>query len=144
LSTFSEQLRGQITARARNRCEYCLLPTRGQVGRFPIDHVIPRTLGGPTEWDNLDLDYPYCNGRKWAHAEGTDPETGQPAPLFNPRLQRWSDHFQWSLPNPFVLEGKTAIGRATISRLEVNHPDMVIVRRMLAELGFRLESPGEA
>jgi hypothetical protein len=43
-----------------------------------------------------------------------------------------------------VLEGKTAIGRATIFRLQMNHPDMVIVRRMLAELGFHLEPHGEA
>jgi hypothetical protein len=43
-----------------------------------------------------------------------------------------------------VLEGKTPTGRATISRLQMNHPDMVIVRRLLAELGFRLEPPDQA
>jgi hypothetical protein len=143
LSTFSEVLRGQITARARDRCEYCLLPTRGQVGRFPIDHVIPGTQGGPTEYDNLALACPHCNGRKWAHTEGTDSETGQPTPLFNPRRQQWSEHFQWSGANRFVLEGKTSTGRATIARLQMNHPDLVIVRRMLAELGVWLESTKE-
>jgi hypothetical protein len=44
MSTVSEGLRRQVTARAGNCCEYCHLPTAGQVGRFPIDHVIPQGL----------------------------------------------------------------------------------------------------
>ncbi len=142
MSVVSERVRRQIVARAENRCEYCHLPTEGQIGRFPVDHVIPRTHGGLTALGNLALACPHCNGHKWGHLEGIDPTSGNPALLFNPRTQYWSGHFQWSVQNPLELEGKTPVGRATIARLQMNHPEMVVVRRMLAELGILLV-PGQ-
>src|SRR5205823_1262876 len=96
MSTVSESLRQQITERAGNCCEYCHLPTTGQVGRFPIDHVMPRSLGGATDLANLALACPHCNAHKWAHATALDAVTNDEVPLFNPRTQLWSDHFQWS------------------------------------------------
>ena len=35
-----------------------------------------------------------------------------------------------------MLVGKTAIGRTTIYVLDINHPDRVEVRRLLAEAGL--------
>jgi hypothetical protein len=61
--------------------------------------------------------------------------------LFNPRTQVWSDHFEWSGQSPVVLEGKTATGRATIAALQMNHPDLLVVRTLLRRLGISLE-PG--
>src|SRR5262249_19268089 len=78
-------LRRQVTERAGNCCEYCHLPAVGQVGRFPVDHVIPRSSGGPTDLANLALACPACNGHKWAHMTAFDPVTGETVPLFNPR-----------------------------------------------------------
>jgi hypothetical protein len=46
------------------------------------------------------------------------------------------EHFRWSEPDPSLAEGITACGRATINRLQLNHPDMVAIRRALAALGL--------
>jgi hypothetical protein len=135
LSAISERLRAQVVARAGNRCEYCHLPTTGQVGRFPVDHVTPRTDGGATELANLALACPACNGHKWAHVQARDSVSDQQVPLFNPPTQRWDDHFHWSTANPFELEGRTPIGRATIVRLQMNDPNMLAIRRLLEQLG---------
>jgi hypothetical protein len=138
LSVVSETLRAQVVARAGSCCEYCHLPTEGQVERFPIDHVLPRTRGGLTELLNLALACPHCNGHKWSHIDAVDPASGEPLPLFNPRTQVWSDHFAWSADDPAVVEGKTGTGRATMAHLHMNHPDLVHVRRLLARLGIPL------
>jgi hypothetical protein len=90
---------------------------------------------------NLALACPHCNARKWAFTKMTDPKTGEAAPLFNPRTQMWSDHFRWSKKRQFYIEGKTACGRATVARLQMNHLDMVTIRRLLAELGIPLGVP---
>jgi hypothetical protein len=127
-------MRAAVVARAGQRCKYCHLPTQGQVGTFPIDHVTPRSLAGPTTLDNLALACPVCNGHKWKHNTGDDPETGAVVPLFNPRTDVWSQHFEWSREQRGVLLGKTPCGRATVARLQMNQTVLVVTRRLLAEL----------
>jgi HNH endonuclease len=136
MTFISETVRAAVVARAEERCEYCHLPTRGQVATFPVDHVTPRSSGGATSLDNLALACPHCNGSKWKHVDGVDPLSGLSARLFNPRTEAWADHFNWSREQHGVIEGKTAIGRATIARLQMNHPDVLAVRQLLAELGL--------
>jgi hypothetical protein len=51
-------MRAAVVARAGQRCEYCHLPTRGQVATFPVDHLIARNEGGLTALDNLALEVP--------------------------------------------------------------------------------------
>jgi hypothetical protein len=115
-----------------------ILPSahQGAGGAFSIDHVIPRTLGGKTDLANLALSCPHCNAHKWAHATGIDPETDQAVALYHPRDQVWSDHFQWSAVNRVELQGKTPCGRATVARLQMNHPDVLVVRGLLLDLGI--------
>lgn len=136
MSTVSDQFRDAVVRRAGNRCEYCQLPAQLQISGFEIDHILPRSRGGQTDLSNVALACPHCNARKWAHIDGEDPESGQRVALFNPRTQRWEDHFQWSDQHPFTPMGISAHGRATMARLQMNHPDLVSIRRLLAELGF--------
>src|SRR5205085_6679204 len=111
-------------------------PQQGQVGRFPIDHIIPRSQGGLTDLANLALACPHCNARKWAHTTGPESAAGAPVALFNPRTAIWEQHFAWDRDRPCQLNGKTPCGQATVSRLQMNHPDVVTVRSLLAELGL--------
>jgi len=97
---------------------------------------MPRVLGGPTSYENLALACPHCNAYKWAHTNGIDPSSGDIAPLFNPRTHLWDEHFRWAEDDPDVLVGITSIGRATVSRLQINEVGMVTVRRLLRELGI--------
>jgi hypothetical protein len=94
VSLASESLRSTVIQRAGERCEYCLLTSRFQVGGFELDHIHPVTRGGPTNLDNLAFACPVCNGRKLHHIDGPDATTGEVVPLFNPRTQSWHDHFQ--------------------------------------------------
>jgi 5-methylcytosine-specific restriction endonuclease McrA len=97
VSAFSEVRRAQVNERAGFRCEYCHLPTRGQVATFPIDHITPRAAGGTNELDNLALTCPHCNAHKWTASDAPDPVTGARVPLFNPRADAWAAHFAWSV-----------------------------------------------
>lgn len=136
MSAFSDVLRARVNARAGDRCEYCHLPTRGQVATFPIDHVIPRSQGGANDDTNLALGCPHCNAHKWTAAAGPDPDTGRVVLFFHPRIDTWADHFAWSVADPGILFGRTPIGRATVLGLRINDPDMVQLRKLLAELGL--------
>ena len=105
-----------------------------------MDHIEPRSSGGATVLENLALACPSCNGHKWAHATGTDDASASEVELFNPRRQKWSDHFRWSAKDPLAIEGITPTGRATVSRLQMNAANMLVVRRLLKQLGFTLGS----
>lgn len=94
MSDIPAALRDEVVLRAGSRCEYCGLSQAGQDATFHIDHVIPRAAGGPTEAGNLALACVSCSLRKWARQSAADPETGEDAPLFSPRAQRWVDHFR--------------------------------------------------
>jgi hypothetical protein len=131
-----DPLRDAVIRRAGNRCEYCQLPAQFQVGGFEVDHILPRSRRGQTDMANVALACPHCNARKWAHIDGEDPASGQRVALFNPRTQRWEEHFQWSAQHPFEMVGISAYGRATVVRLQMNHPDLVSIRRLLAGLGL--------
>lgn len=87
MSAFSPSMRAKVVERAGHRCEYCRLPTRGQVATFPIDHVVPKSTGGTNDDRNLALWCPHCNAQKWKTADAVDPITQTTAPYFNPPEQ---------------------------------------------------------
>ena len=97
-----------------------------QGATFHIEHVNPRSKGGLTQFDNLAWACPSCNLAKAGRVEGLDTETGVPAPLFNPRLDNWRDHFQW---DRYEITARTAVGRVTLLLLDLNRPRRVLIRR---------------
>lgn len=54
--------RRNLFARDRNRCQYCgaFFPTN----ELSIDHVMPRSQGGPDTWENLVCSCIRCNAKK--------------------------------------------------------------------------------
>jgi hypothetical protein len=111
-----------------------------QGATFHVEHIVPRARGGKSQSDNLAWACPGCNLRKSDRMEAPDPQTGQLVRLFNPRCDRWSDHFQW---DGYLVVPLTSIGRATVSALDFNHPRRVRIRQ--AEEWFDLFPPeGEA
>ena len=87
--------------------------------RFTIDHLVPQSLGGTDEPDNLALACTRCNQRRYNFTTGIDPVTQQEISLFNPRNQKWADHFIWTADGLKIL-GITPTGRATCYRLDLN------------------------
>lgn len=54
--------RRNIYARDHSTCQYC--GKKFSTQELSLDHVIPRSLGGKTTWDNLVCACVYCNARK--------------------------------------------------------------------------------
>jgi hypothetical protein len=129
----------QVIARAGNRCEYCLMHQSLQGATFHIERIVPQSAGGPDTVDNLALACPSCNLGKSDRVRVPDPDTGQETPLFNPRVDRWGDHFAWD--EDWRVVGLTPTGRATIAALNLNHPRRIRIRE--AEEWFDLFPPAE-
>ena len=103
--------------------------------KMEVDHIIPKAQGGSDEEDNLWLGCRLCNNFKAAQTQGLDSETGQRVRLFDPRRQRWSEHFAWSEDGTRVL-GKTPCGRATVVGLQLNNLIAVMVRKEWVSAGW--------
>jgi hypothetical protein len=88
------RLRRSVRDRAGERCEYCLLADED--GYFPHepDHVIAEKHGGATVFGNLAWAGFDCNRFKGSDIASLDPIDGKLVALFNPRRQRWSEHFE--------------------------------------------------
>jgi 5-methylcytosine-specific restriction endonuclease McrA len=63
--------RRNIYARDQNRCQYC--GAKFSSSELSLDHVIPRSHGGPTTWENIVCACLRCNVRKGGR---TPPEAG--------------------------------------------------------------------
>ncbi|TAG92413.1 MAG: HNH endonuclease [Oscillatoriales cyanobacterium] len=117
--SISDPIRQAVRERAKYLCEYCHSPERLSANRFTIDHVTPRSLEGSDEISNLALACRRCNERRYNFVAGIDPETQEIVPLFNPRSQKWAEHFVW-VKGGVVIHGVTPAGRATCIRLDLN------------------------
>src|SRR4026208_1778559 len=102
---FDVEVRLIVQMRARDACEYCLMPTRT---RFDIDHIVPlswwteylrgallvQPVGGdrePNHLENFAWSCSHCNGFKGNRVSG---RVGRHSlPLFHPRRDRWDEHF---------------------------------------------------
>jgi hypothetical protein len=69
----------------------------------PLDHIVPQSLGGSDELENLALACHRCNERRYNFMTGTEPQTQTEVPLFNPRQQKWSTHFIWTADGIKIL-----------------------------------------
>src|SRR5437867_4468963 len=114
----SARLRQQIIERARRYCEYCRSPMRYSVDAFSVEHIVPRSRGGKTRAENLALSCQGCNNYKYNKIDGYDPVTEKAVSLFNPRQQKWKDHFVWSADSTIIV-GITPTGRATVLELQL-------------------------
>ena len=117
--TISSSTQELVRKRAEYRCEYCRYPEFLSTSPLTIDHIDPKSLGGSDDADNLALACRRCNERHYNFTVGTDPETKEEVTLFNPRRQKWSDHFIWSEDATKII-GLTPTGRATCNRLDLN------------------------
>ncbi|MCX6048452.1 MAG: HNH endonuclease [Chloroflexi bacterium] len=124
----------QVIERARGRCEYCQSRSDYATETFAVDHIVPISRGGTNKIDNLASACSGCNGRKYNKLEAQDPADGERVPLFNPRLQKWADHFSWSADYTHMI-GLTPSGRATVEGLQLNRRGLVNMRGALYLIG---------
>jgi hypothetical protein len=118
--------------RARDSCEYCLMPT---FGLFHVDHIVPpgawppepmnratatkrsSAQAGPDHLDNFAWSCSFCNIAKAGQLGGYSGRRRYR--LFNPRRDRWSDHFTFVHTYVFIV-GVSGIGHATERALRFN------------------------
>lgn len=127
------RLRRLVYSRANDSCEYCLLPEMFSFEKHQTDHIIAEKHGGATTAENLALSCTLCNQRKGTDLSSVDPETGEIIRLYNPRLDKWNDHFK--LEGGYIVP-LTPIGRVTVRLLQFNKIDRVAERELLIEAGF--------
>jgi hypothetical protein len=101
------ELRFQVPERAARRCEYCLIHEHDAAFGHEVDHVISRQHGGLAESDNLAFACLFCNRIKGTNLASINPAGGALVRLFNPRRDRWHDHFRLEAPviQPLSPEG---------------------------------------
>lgn len=128
-------LRARVSKQAGFGCGYCLTPQKISGARLVIDHIIPEAKGGLTTEKNLWLACHACNEFKGAQTHARDPVTCRRVHLFNPRKQRWKDHFTWSEDGTRII-GLTPSGRATIIALRLNHEEIVYARQQWVGVGW--------
>lgn len=129
-----DALRERVNEWGRYRCSYCLSSEENVGTPMEVDHIIPESLGGPTEEENLCLACSMCNGYKGSNVTDIDPLTNETVQLFNPRHQRWAEHFAWTPEGDLIL-GLTPPGRATIAALKLNRPLLIKARRVWIRAG---------
>lgn len=100
-----------------------------------IDHIYPEALGGESKEENLWLACRRCNEFKGTQIDGIASETNSRVPLFNPRTQIWSEHFQWTDDGLFIV-GLTPIGLATIEALKMNNDFIIRSRKRWVSVGW--------
>jgi hypothetical protein len=128
LAHIPKALREHVAAQAQQRCGYCLTSEAVVGTPMEIDHIIPQSLGGQTEEDNLWLACSLCNDHKSDRIAALDPLSGEIVRLFDPRHQVWSEHFAWAENGERII-GRTPTGRATVVALNLNRPSLVRARR---------------
>ena len=123
----SAALRRQVRERASERCEYCLLAEVQAFFPHEPDHIIAQKHGGQTVLQNLAMACFDCNRFKGSDIASVDPVSGVLTPIFNPRIDRWTEHFRFDDDRIVPV---TSIGRATERLLRLNLPHRVEIRRL--------------
>jgi len=123
----SAPMRRAVASRAGRRCEYCLVREDDAHLGCQVDHVISKKHGGITAIENLAYACTFCNWHKGADIAALD-EDGTLVPLFNPRLDVWSDHFRF---DGLRILGQTPVGTLTAKLLKFNTTERVLERAML-------------
>jgi hypothetical protein len=124
-----------VASRAAHRCEYCHAPESIFNFPFEVEHIVPQAHLGLDEQFNWALACRSCNLSKSNHLTGVDDATGSDVRLYHPRSDAWNDHFLADASSG-EIQGRTAIGRATVARLRMNSAAQVEARRVWTRLGL--------
>jgi hypothetical protein len=137
-SYVSARLRQLVANRAQGLCEYCLIHEEDTFLGCQVEHIVSEKHGGQTNETNLALACVFCNRSKGSDIAAFSQGTGRLCRLFNPRTDRWAEHFR--LDGVRII-GLSEIGEATATLLAFNHPDRLLEREALLEAGCYPSAP---
>lgn len=127
-------LRRLVAERAQRLCEYCLIHEDDTFLGCQVEHVIAEKHHGPTVADNLAYACVFCNRFKGSDIGSLSARTRQLCRLFNPRTDRWADHFALEV-DEVMIRPLTDVGEVTVNILEMNNPDRLLERHALHAVG---------
>ena len=127
------ELRRLVSARADHLCEYCLIHADDTFFGCEVDHIVSEKHGGATSLDNLAYACLLCNRSKGSDIASVTPGTGELVRFFNPRTDRWRDHFRLATDG-ITIESLTAIGEATSRILGFNDRERLSERQAMYQV----------
>ena len=131
----SAALRQQLLEADDQCCAYCQTTQANSGYPMVIDHLVPQSKGGQTEFANLCFACHRCNEFKGSTTQLEEPLTGEITALFHPRRHAWADHFTWDVTGIRIV-GLTALGRVTIIALNMNNEVILDARRNWVRVGW--------
>jgi hypothetical protein len=87
-----------------------------------------------THEDNLAYACALCNRNKGTDLASVEPETGEIVRFYNPRKDRWTDHFRLA-EDGITIAALTPLGGVTVRILGLNAPERLLERSALREIG---------
>jgi len=132
--TVSITLIEAVISRASKCCEYCKSQDRYSPTVFTIDHVLPQSVDGTSDFDNLAYAYFLCNRLKSNKLKTFDSATESWVALFSPRKDAWSDHFAWNEDATQIVP-LTIVGRCTAKKLRLNREKLIEYRNCIIPFG---------
>ena len=93
-----------------------------------VDHIISGKHGGLTEETNLAYACAPCNRAKGSDIGSITEEEGPFMRLYNPRIDKWHEHFK--IDGTQIL-GLTGVGRVTVKILRLNDEERRLEREIL-------------
>jgi len=131
-SHVTPETRQIVASRANFIREYCLMAEEDSYFRFQVEHIISRKHGGASELENLAFACVFCNRYKGSDIASLKPGTNELVRFYNPRVDRWREHFQL---NGVGIDSLTEIGEATARILQMNQDDQLLERAVLSRRG---------
>ena len=89
---------------------------------------------GSTDAANLGLACLFCNRNKGSDIASVAPNSSRLVRFFNPRIDRWSDHFRLGVDGISIIP-LTEIGEATVRIFGINAGERLLERDTLREAG---------
>lgn len=133
-SALPSSIREAVILRASKCCEYCLSQDKYSPHAFTLDHILPESLGGTDDFENLAYACFLCNRLKSNKLKIFDPNSSKWIPLFNPRNHIWREHFSWNETYTHII-GISLIGNLTISELQLNREKLIEYRQCIIPFG---------
>ncbi|OQP99823.1 HNH endonuclease [Vibrio campbellii] len=116
-----DYIKQPLLAMSSDKCAFCETKITEESKYLEVEHFHHKDLykDEVVEWANLLPSCKKCNGTKGDHDTKVEP-------IINPCVQDPREHLQiWR----YRLKGKTSLGKMTVSVLNLNEPDRLVLKR---------------
>ena len=127
----SAELRLTVADRAKQLCEDCLIAEADSFYGCEVDHIISLKHGGSSHPNNLAYACALCNRSKGSDV-GSIAMSGEFTRFFNPRRDRWAEHFRLE---GATIQPLTAIGEVTARIFGFNESGRLHEREEMIRFG---------